>query len=160
METYDLEQAPKNLEAAARQLGGWFMGLGSDYVEGRYYIGRHQLEAWNYTNAAEKIKDIVDGTQSEQLVQLKIGRSAIESVRFHRSAYGFSRMSFSRLNPGTKLKLRKADFVQYRMLDEIREELFAGWFNRLPLSEIARTLHDGGELSIVEVPIETAPTHT
>lgn len=160
MVSHDLKRAPEALEAVACQLEDWFMSLGSDYMEKRWYIGRHQLETYDYTRAAEKIKEIAEGVQPERQVRLKVGRMAVESVRFHRSAYDVSQMSFNNLDPGVELELCKADFVQYRMLDETREELFVGWVDRLPLSEIARTLHDGGELSIVEVSAAAAPAQT
>jgi hypothetical protein len=136
MEDYKPEQAERDLKELNVILGAWYRNRESDSV----FI--QNLRENEYWAGVRFVKGLIHRTQPERRLHLRIGETAVTTAE-HKE-----------LAPGAELDLRAEDIRMKRTpgSTELREELFVGWIDRLPLSEVARTLTEGGELSVVEAP--------
>jgi hypothetical protein len=137
MESYTSEHAESDLRELTSELSFVDATKNSDSVA---QLIRRKNRYWF---AVDLARDLIHGLQPERRLRLKIGETAVKT------AQGY-------LKPDVELDLRKENKVwpgDSFALD-LQEELYVGWRDRVPLSEVARTLGEGGELSIVEVPIE------
>jgi hypothetical protein len=145
MSIYTSERAEADLSDLQDVLKFWCENENPDTNQRQRTIDK------GYDMAQTMMEGIVKGVQPEQILQLKVGEKAIKAVRFRRTAYDNLDMSWRELEPDAELELRQASNVTYGSRSEHKQELFVGWVTRVALSEVARTLTEGGELSLIGI---------
>lgn len=141
MATYETGRAETDLAELTSALTAWHQN--KDSIHGNSKI--HELDF-----AMEAMPRLIAGVQPEQRVQLSVGETAVKGMLInYRTGYKVAvDMNSRELEPGSKLELRKAIAI----VSSLGREMYAGWTVKVPLTEIARTLTEGGELSVVNAP--------
>ncbi len=141
MATYEAGRAETELAALTSTLMLWHQNPDSIH-------DRHQSHELDF--AMEAMPRLIEAVQPEQRLQLCVGETAVKGTLLsYRTGYKVAvGMNARELEPGSKLELRKAITI----VSALGREMYAGWTIKMPLSEIARTLTEGGELSVVEAP--------
>lgn len=141
-------EAEKDLAEFSLILQGWYRSRESDSVrtqrmrDSEFGIGRRYAEKLIY------------GVQPEHQLQLAIGNEAVTAYYFLKGAYDMEDMRIKDLEPRSILELRRARDMHTRLIPPYKLELAVGGYNVVPLSGVAKTLTEGGELTIIEHPAD------
>lgn len=149
MTAHEAEEASYDLRKATSSLTDWLESLGEEYATGSQPVGRRHLESAAYLDTARTFQDIVEDVQPNQMVRLRVGATAVTTIRFTATPYDRSALRFGSLQPGWELSLKSADFRSYRLGEE-RRELTVGFGVRVMLSDLAKGVLQGTELSLID----------
>lgn len=142
MASYSPEQTEHDLKELSAILRPWHNGRESDSVEVQ------NLREHEYAVARRFTEGLISGVAPEQRLCLTVGHTAIEGFNFRRGSHG-RRVNNPRvmLEPGEDLELTATRLATDNRLVE---ELYVGdLITKVALSQVAKTLTEDGELSLL-----------
>lgn len=142
MAGYNLEHITHDLNELGIILRCWHNSKDSDSVL------TQDLRSAEFGVGAQMMKELVEGVQPAQRLQLKVGSTAIRAVRFHKGAYDMLTPSWRTLEADSELELKSAQFITIADPNP-KQELYVGFVTQVALSEIAKTLTEGGRLELI-----------
>jgi len=153
MANYELSGAENELDELTTILIGWHTASSPDGgLPGNTPISSEIF------NPEEIIKGLIEGVQSERRIMLTVGDTQVPVSRFYPGRDG-GKYSETRepIEPGKKLILETAIAYTSDAYEPRGPELYVGLFKFMRLSNVAKTLNEGGILSISD--IITPPTY-
>lgn len=96
------------------------------------------------------LERLVPGVQPERRVVLCVGEVAAKASVFNKGAYDFYSEGRETLEPGSHLVFERTD-EYYSMRNPRERELYVGgWGILIAVSKLARTLHEGSQLVLMD----------
>ncbi len=95
------------------------------------------------------LEELIEDLRPQQHLRLKIGEEPAEAARFSKNAYQFEELTSKTLEPGSELDLILAQ--KRSITGQPGPELYVGDYSlSMAVSSLARTLHEGSQLAVVE----------
>ena len=146
MAKYELGFAEHELEELGIILRAWERNRDSDSVSTQDFRSRE------FKAGEDIITELVYAVQPEHRLVLTVGDHPVEGYQFRKGTNGFNRSTSVDLEPREELQLRKVRAYWSRTPGiEPTSDLYVGHLVMINLKAMAKTLTNGGELSIVEV---------